>query len=128
MKHRKVGSHQLNMESSRSHSIMTIYCDASPTGNHTGATYCCSHCLCMMQLAAAAAISLAPVPLSAGCYTSYLSALDSAVAATCLFLRGVWYQKCTCNMGVLVLLLVFKHLLLYLINCTANGLYSDYCV
>eukprot|EP00877_Chromochloris_zofingiensis_P013436 jgi/Chrzof1/8346/Cz03g07020.t1 len=30
MKHRKVGSHQLNMESSRSHSIMTIYCDATP--------------------------------------------------------------------------------------------------
>jgi len=31
MKHRKVGSHQLNMESSRSHSILTIYCDATPT-------------------------------------------------------------------------------------------------
>ncbi|KAI8467963.1 MAG: hypothetical protein J3K34DRAFT_460139 [Monoraphidium minutum] len=31
MKHRRVGSHQLNMESSRSHSIMTIYCDATPT-------------------------------------------------------------------------------------------------
>lgn len=36
MKHRKVGSHQLNMESSRSHSIMTIYCDASPTGEEVG--------------------------------------------------------------------------------------------
>jgi hypothetical protein len=32
MKHRKVGSHRLNMESSRSHAIMTIYCDAAPTG------------------------------------------------------------------------------------------------
>lgn len=32
MKHRRVGSHQLNMESSRSHSIMTVYCDATPTG------------------------------------------------------------------------------------------------
>jgi hypothetical protein len=32
MKHRKVGSHRLNMESSRSHAIMTIYCDATPTG------------------------------------------------------------------------------------------------
>eukprot|EP00879_Flechtneria_rotunda_P018559 GHRR01019473.1.p1 GENE.GHRR01019473.1~~GHRR01019473.1.p1 ORF type:complete len:720 (+),score=272.03 GHRR01019473.1:2217-4376(+) len=31
MKHRKVGSHRLNTESSRSHSIMTIYCDATPT-------------------------------------------------------------------------------------------------
>lgn len=31
MKHRKVGSHRLNMESSRSHAIMTIYCDATPT-------------------------------------------------------------------------------------------------
>ncbi|GBF90201.1 kif12 type kinesin [Raphidocelis subcapitata] len=31
MKHRRVGAHQLNMESSRSHSIMTVYCDATPT-------------------------------------------------------------------------------------------------
>lgn len=28
----QVGSHQLNMESSRSHAIFTIYCDATPTG------------------------------------------------------------------------------------------------
>jgi hypothetical protein len=27
MQHRHVGSHQLNMESSRSHSLMIIYCD-----------------------------------------------------------------------------------------------------
>ena len=31
MRHRRVGSHQLNMESSRSHAIMTIYADATPT-------------------------------------------------------------------------------------------------
>lgn len=31
MRQRRVGSHQLNMESSRSHSIMTIYCDVVPT-------------------------------------------------------------------------------------------------
>ncbi|KAF6263170.1 Kif12 type kinesin-like protein [Scenedesmus sp. NREL 46B-D3] len=31
MKHRKVGSHRLNMESSRSHAIMSVYCDATPT-------------------------------------------------------------------------------------------------
>lgn len=28
MKHRKMGSHELNLESSRSHSIMTVYIDA----------------------------------------------------------------------------------------------------
>jgi hypothetical protein len=33
---RRVGSHQLNMESSRSHSIMTVYCDATPTGGGGG--------------------------------------------------------------------------------------------
>lgn len=27
MRHRRMGSHELNMESSRSHSIMTVYCD-----------------------------------------------------------------------------------------------------
>ena len=30
MRHRRVGSHELNLESSRSHSIMTIYCDCTP--------------------------------------------------------------------------------------------------
>lgn len=30
MKHRHVGSHELNIESSRSHSIMTIICSATP--------------------------------------------------------------------------------------------------
>ena len=29
MRHRRMGSHELNMESSRSHSIMTVYCDAA---------------------------------------------------------------------------------------------------
>ncbi|BDA49457.1 probable Kinesin-like protein KIF17 at N-terminal half [Coccomyxa sp. Obi] len=35
MRHRRMGSHELNMESSRSHSIMTVYCDtpASPAGD-----------------------------------------------------------------------------------------------
>jgi hypothetical protein len=32
MRHRKVGSHELNLESSRSHSIMTVYCDCVATG------------------------------------------------------------------------------------------------
>lgn len=32
MRHRKVGSHELNLESSRSHSIMTVYCDCTTTG------------------------------------------------------------------------------------------------
>ena len=27
MRNRKVGSHELNMESSRSHSIVTVYCN-----------------------------------------------------------------------------------------------------
>ena len=31
MKHRRMGSHELNLESSRSHSIMTVYIDAVPT-------------------------------------------------------------------------------------------------
>ncbi len=31
MKHRKMGSHELNLESSRSHSIMTVYIDAVTT-------------------------------------------------------------------------------------------------
>ncbi|KAK9804731.1 hypothetical protein WJX72_002675 [[Myrmecia] bisecta] len=31
MRHRKMGSHELNLESSRSHSIMTVHCDASPS-------------------------------------------------------------------------------------------------
>lgn len=31
MTHRKVGSHELNLESSRSHSIMTVYVQAMPT-------------------------------------------------------------------------------------------------
>ena len=31
MKHRKMGSHELNLESSRSHSIMTVYIDAVAT-------------------------------------------------------------------------------------------------
>jgi hypothetical protein len=39
---RRVGSHQLNMESSRSHSIMTVYCDATPTGGPTGCNCPCA--------------------------------------------------------------------------------------
>lgn len=31
MKHRKMGSHELNLESSRSHSIMTVYIEAVAT-------------------------------------------------------------------------------------------------
>ncbi|GFH08403.1 kinesin-like protein, partial [Haematococcus lacustris] len=31
MKNRHVGSHDLNMESSRSHSLMTLHCTATPT-------------------------------------------------------------------------------------------------
>ena len=31
MRHRRMGSHELNMESSRSHSIITVYCD-TPAG------------------------------------------------------------------------------------------------
>ena len=31
MRNRKVGSHELNLESSRSHSIFTVYCESSPT-------------------------------------------------------------------------------------------------
>lgn len=31
MAHRRVGSHELNLESSRSHSIMTVYVESSPT-------------------------------------------------------------------------------------------------
>ena len=29
MQHRRKGSHELNLESSRSHSIMTVYCNAA---------------------------------------------------------------------------------------------------
>eukprot|EP00884_Botryococcus_braunii_P016776 jgi/Botrbrau1/3782/Bobra.0183s0017.1 len=32
MRHRRMGSHELNLESSRSHSIMTVYCDCTATG------------------------------------------------------------------------------------------------
>ncbi len=32
MRHRRMGSHELNVESSRSHSIMTVYCDGAPGG------------------------------------------------------------------------------------------------
>lgn len=32
MRHRKVGSHELNLESSRSHSIMTVYCESTASG------------------------------------------------------------------------------------------------
>ena len=31
MAHRRVGSHELNLESSRSHSIMTVYIESSPS-------------------------------------------------------------------------------------------------
>ncbi|GMH41470.1 hypothetical protein BSKO_09380 [Bryopsis sp. KO-2023] len=31
IRNRRVGSHELNMESSRSHTILTIYCDSTPT-------------------------------------------------------------------------------------------------
>ena len=31
MRNRKVGSHELNLESSRSHSLMTVHCESSPT-------------------------------------------------------------------------------------------------
>ena len=31
MTHRRVGSHELNLESSRSHSIMTVFVESSPT-------------------------------------------------------------------------------------------------
>ncbi|MEW5307173.1 MAG: hypothetical protein WDW36_009583 [Sanguina aurantia] len=37
MRHRHVGSHELNIESSRSHSIMTIACRCRPTGAAAGA-------------------------------------------------------------------------------------------
>ncbi|KAK9867467.1 hypothetical protein WJX84_002302 [Apatococcus fuscideae] len=33
MAHRRMGSHELNLESSRSHSIMTIHCDATPVNS-----------------------------------------------------------------------------------------------
>ena len=36
MRNRKVGSHELNMESSRSHSIVTVYCD-TPAGEEVDA-------------------------------------------------------------------------------------------
>lgn len=29
MQHRRMGSHELNLESSRSHSIMTVYCETA---------------------------------------------------------------------------------------------------
>ena len=35
MRHRRMGSHELNMESSRSHSIMTVYCDAAARAGAT---------------------------------------------------------------------------------------------
>jgi hypothetical protein len=31
MRNRKVGSHELNLESSRSHSLMTVHVESSPT-------------------------------------------------------------------------------------------------
>lgn len=38
MTHRRVGSHELNLESSRSHSIMTVYVESSPTNQQVGTT------------------------------------------------------------------------------------------
>lgn len=38
MTHRRVGSHELNLESSRSHSIMTVYVESSPTNQQVMAT------------------------------------------------------------------------------------------
>ena len=39
MQHRRKGSHELNVESSRSHSIMTVYCHASAEeGDESGAS------------------------------------------------------------------------------------------
>ncbi len=38
MANRKIGSHQLNMESSRSHSIATVYCETG--GGETGKIPC----------------------------------------------------------------------------------------
>lgn len=46
----QVGSHQLNMESSRSHAIFTVYCDATPTGKAAAAVVAqsvvCTNCRC----------------------------------------------------------------------------------
>ena len=38
MQHRRTGSHELNMESSRSHSIMTVYCNAAAEEDDSGAS------------------------------------------------------------------------------------------
>ena len=37
MQHRRTGSHELNMESSRSHSIMTVHCNAVGEDDDSGA-------------------------------------------------------------------------------------------
>lgn len=46
MRHRRVGAHQLNMESSRSHAIMTVYVDATPTGALSAVCVVCCVCVC----------------------------------------------------------------------------------
>ena len=38
MQHRRTGSHELNMESSRSHSIMTVHCNAAAEEDDSGAS------------------------------------------------------------------------------------------
>ena len=38
MQHRRTGSHELNMESSRSHSIMTVYCNVVAEEDDSGAS------------------------------------------------------------------------------------------
>ena len=42
MRHRRMGSHELNMESSRSHSIMTVYCDGAAGGDDSSGDYAAS--------------------------------------------------------------------------------------
>lgn len=37
MQHRRKGSHELNLESSRSHSIMTVYCNTAEEEDDSGA-------------------------------------------------------------------------------------------
>ena len=41
MAHRRMGSHELNLESSRSHSIMTIHCDATPVNSQVTHWFSC---------------------------------------------------------------------------------------
>lgn len=65
MQHRRTGSHELNMESSRSHSIMTVYCNVAAEEADSGASLATMGKISFVDLVSPSMACL----LDAECYT-----------------------------------------------------------